>query len=58
MAISHCLSHLVVKNGTFVMRYIENIHFLSKPRHVMPQINCLEKNKPCYEGFNTHLWGF
>ena len=32
--------------------------FLSKPRHVTPQINCLRKNEPCSEGFNTHLWGF
>ena len=27
-------------------------------RHVTPQINCLRKNEPCSEGFNTHLWGF
>ena len=32
--------------------------FLSKPRHVTPQINCLKENKPCSQGFNTHLWGF
>ena len=23
-----------------------------------PQIDCLEKNEHCSEGFNTHLWGF
>ena len=23
-----------------------------------PQIDRLGKNKPCIEGFNTHLWGF
>ena len=36
----------------------ENIHLFRKPRHVMPQMDCLEKNKPCCEDFNTHLWGF
>ena len=36
----------------------ENIHFLSKPRHVTPQIDCVGKNEHCSEGFNTHLWGF
>ena len=35
-----------------------NIHFESKPRHVTPQIDLSWKNKPCTEGFNTHLWGF
>ena len=36
----------------------ENMHSLSKPRHMTPQIDHLKKNKPCSEGFNTHLWGF
>ena len=35
------------------------MHSLSKPRHMTPQIDHLKKkNKPCSEGFNTHLWHF
>ena len=56
MAISHCLSHLTVKNGTFVMTYIENIHFLSKSRHVMPQMDCLGKTSPVVR-VSTHIYG-
>ena len=29
----------------------ENIHFLSKPRHGIPQINHLGKRSHCSEGF-------
>ena len=32
--------------------------FLSKDRHVTPQVVHLVKNEPCSEGFNRHLWGF
>ena len=32
--------------------------FQSKPRHATPQIDRLEKNEHCSEGFNSHLWGF
>ena len=35
----------------------KNINFSTKPRHVTPHIDRLVKNKPCSEGFNTHLWG-
>ena len=35
----------------------ENIHFESKPRHVIPQINCLRKMRPVLR-VSTHLWGF
>ena len=34
------------------------IGLYSKPRHVMPQIDHLEKNEHCSEGLNSHLWGF
>ena len=42
---------------------MEKRSFYSKPRHVTPQIDRLEKkckglNTHCSEGFNTHLWGF
>ena len=36
----------------------ENVHFLSKPRHVTPQIHHLRKTSICSEAFNTHLWCF
>ena len=36
----------------------ENVHFLSNPRHVTPQIDSSWKNEHCSEGLNTHLWGF
>ena len=36
----------------------ENINFSSKPRHVTPQIDHLEKNKSCSEGFNIYVWGY
>ena len=32
--------------------------FLSKDRHVTPQVVRLVKNEPCSEGFNRYLWGF
>ena len=37
---------------------LENDHFSSKCRHVTPQIDCLVKNEPSSEGFNTEFWGF
>ena len=36
---------------------MQNIHFESKPRH-LPLKRLSQKNKPCSEGFNTHLWCF
>ena len=33
-----------------------NVHFLSKPRHVTPQINCLRKSSPIMRG-STHIYG-
>ena len=58
MAISHCLSHLIVKNGTFVMTYIGKHAFFEKT-WAYDTWNWLSwKNKPCCEDFNTYLWGF
>ena len=34
----------------------ENIHFLSKPRNVTPQINCLRKMSPVLR-VSTHIYG-
>ena len=34
----------------------ENIHFLRKPRHVMPQMDCLEKTSPVVR-ISTHIYG-
>ena len=62
----------MVKNGNFTLLLIcsgqewhfchkidrKTFMFESKPRHVTPQINHLGKNGHCYEGFNTHSWGF
>ena len=42
----------------FLRRYMGNIHFSSKLRHVTPQIDRLRKTKLCSEGFNTYLLGF
>ena len=56
MAISHCLSHLMVKNGTFVMTYIGKHSFFTKPRHVMPQKDCLGKTSPVVR-VSTHIYG-
>ena len=56
MAISHCLSHLTVKNGTFVMTYIGKHSFLSKSRHVMPQIDGFGKTSPVVR-VSTHIYG-
>ena len=35
----------------------KNIHFLSKPRHVIPQIGCLRKLSPVLR-VSTHIYGF
>ena len=35
----------------------ENIHFLSKPRHVIPQIDCFRKLSPVLS-VSTHIYGF
>ena len=35
---------------------LENIHFLSKPRHVTPQIDCLGKTSPVLR-VSTHIYG-
>ena len=32
--------------------------FLSKDRHVTPQVDCLAKNELCSEGFNINLLSF
>ena len=73
MAILYCYWHVVVKNGNFILTTdisvvkngnfvmemsTENIHCLSKPRHVTPEIDRLGKMVPVTEGFNTHLCGF
>ena len=34
----------------------ENVHFESKPRHVIPQINCLGKMSPVLR-VSTHIYG-
>ena len=34
----------------------ENVHFLSKPRHVTPQIDCLRKTSPVLR-VSTHIYG-
>ena len=35
---------------------MENCLFLSKPRHVTPQINCLRKTSPVLS-VSTHIYG-
>ena len=35
---------------------MENVHFSSKPRHVIPQINHLRKTSPVLR-VSTHIYG-
>ena len=41
-------------NG-FPRSEMENVHFLSKPRHVTPQIDCLGKMSPVLS-VSTHIY--
>ena len=34
----------------------QNVHFLTKPRHVTPQIDCLRKMSPVLR-VSTHIYG-
>ena len=65
MAISHCYWHLVVKNGNFTLLLTssgQEWHFSHEKDgkiFIFTVSNWSSwKNKPCSEGFNTHLWGF
>ena len=40
----------------FLRRYMGNIHFSSKPRHVTPQIDCLRKTSSVLK-VSTHIYG-
>ena len=42
--------------GSFQADRWENIHFLTKPRHVTPQIDCLRKMSPVLM-VSTHIYG-
>ena len=53
----------VLRFSTHIYGFFEEINGKtfnceSKPRHVTPQIESSQKNKLCFEGFNTLLWGF
>ena len=40
----------------FLTRYMGNIHFSSKLKHVTPQIDCLRKTSPLLR-VSTHIYG-
>ena len=67
----YCYWYVVVKNGSFTLfvtssgqewHFCHEIHRKTFIFWVNLGMWCLKsivlKNKPCYEGFNTHLWGF
>ena len=58
MAIAHVYRHLVVTNGNFILLLTCSGQewLLSKPRHVMPQIDHLGNTSPVMRVL-THIYG-
>ena len=70
MTILYCYKYVVVKNGHFTLFvtshgqewyfchdiHRKTLHFLSKSRHVMLQMDCLGKTSPVVR-VSTHIYG-